>query len=111
MPDKLFKNLWNTISEGKTWKGEIKNKKKNGKYYWVDAVISPIFDKQKQIIGYTSIRHDITDKKKVEEISITDELTTLYNKRYFNKVFEIELNRAKRDNHTFGLIILDIDFF
>lgn len=110
-PKELFEDLWSTIISGKTWKGEIKNKNKNGTFYWVDAVISPIFDDDKNIIGYTAIRHDITNKKLVEELAIKDELTKLYNKRYFNEVFEKELNRAKRDNHTFGLMILDIDFF
>ncbi|WP_419765176.1 MAG: ABC transporter substrate-binding protein [Arcobacter sp.] len=111
MPKELFVELWSTISSGKTWKGEIKNKNKNGDYYWVQASISPIFDEKNNIVGYTSIRQDITDKKKIEKISITDELTNLYNRRYFNEVFENELNRAKRDNHFFALIILDIDFF
>lgn len=91
--------------------GEIKNKKKNGGYYWVDATISPIFDKKKNIIGYTAIRHDISDKKTIESISITDELTKLYNRRHFNEIFEKELSRVKRTNHFFALIILDVDFF
>lgn len=111
MPKDLFINLWDTISSGKIWIGEIKNKKKNGDYYWIDATISPVFDEKKNIIGYTAIRHDISDKKKIENISITDELTTLYNRRHFNEIFEKELSRAKRDNHFFALIILDVDFF
>ncbi|ADG93857.1 diguanylate cyclase with PAS/PAC sensor [Arcobacter nitrofigilis DSM 7299] len=111
MPKELFSELWSTISSGKKWTGEIKNKKKNGGYYWVDATISPIFDKKKNIIGYTAIRHDISDKKTIESISITDELTKLYNRRHFNEIFEKELSRVKRTNHFFALIILDVDFF
>ncbi|MGB5917612.1 diguanylate cyclase, partial [Arcobacter sp.] len=111
MPKELFSQLWSTISSGKKWTGEIKNKKKNGGYYWVDAAISPIFDEKKNIIGYTAIRHDISDKKIIESISITDELTKLYNRRHFNEIFEREINRAKRNNHFFALIILDVDFF
>ncbi|XPV69664.1 MAG: ABC transporter substrate-binding protein [Halarcobacter sp.] len=111
MPKELFIQLWDTITSGNTWKGEIKNKKKNGDFYWVDASISPIFDENKNITGYTAISHDISDKKKIESISITDELTTLYNRRYFNEIFEKELNRAKREGNYFALIILDVDFF
>jgi diguanylate cyclase (GGDEF)-like protein/PAS domain S-box-containing protein len=111
MPKELFTQLWATISSGKVWRGEIKNKKKNGSYYWVDGTISPVFDEKKNITGYTAIRHDITDKKRIEDISITDELTSLYNRRYFNDIFEKELNRAKRDEHFFALMILDVDFF
>lgn len=111
MPKELFKELWETISSGKIWKGEIKNKRKDGSFYWVEAKISPIFNNKMEITGYTSIRHDITDKKRVEELSITDELTGLYNRRHFNKVFEDEINRAKRDDHALALIIFDVDCF
>uniref|UniRef100_UPI0040471F36 ABC transporter substrate-binding protein n=3 Tax=Aliarcobacter sp. TaxID=2321116 RepID=UPI0040471F36 len=111
MNNSSYKKLWETITSGKIWKGEIKNKKKNGDFYWVEASISPVFDNKKTIIGYTAIRQDITDKKRIEELSITDELTGLYNRRYFNETFEKELNRAKRDDYPFALIIFDIDFF
>ncbi len=111
MNSEVFDELWKTISNGKTWKGEIKNKKKDGGYYWVDATISPNFDKKNRIIGYTSIRQDITNKKIVEYLSITDELTTLYNKRYFNEIFEKEINRIKRDEKRIGFMIFDVDHF
>lgn len=107
----LYNNLWETIKRGNIWNGEIKNKKKNGAYYWVKATISPVFDNNKNIIGYTAITEDITDKKRIEEISITDELTGLYNRRYFNETFEREVSRAKRDNQPFALITFDIDSF
>jgi diguanylate cyclase (GGDEF)-like protein/PAS domain S-box-containing protein len=110
-PDELFENLWKTIVSGKTWQGEIKNQKKNGEPYWVSAVISPVLDKTNQVIGYTAIRHEITDKKRIEEISITDELTKLFNKRHFNEVLNRELNRAKRLDEYFSFMILDVDFF
>ncbi len=107
----LYKEIWKTITSGKTWKGEIKNKTKNGGYYWVSTTISPEFDSKGNIVKYVSIRQDITDKKRVEEISITDELTTLSNKRHFNEMFLIEINRAKRDERIFGFLIFDIDHF
>ena len=40
MPTSAFKNLWNTIKDGQTWNGEVKNLKKDGSFYWVDATIS-----------------------------------------------------------------------
>lgn len=111
MPNSLYKNLWETIKIGKKWSGEIKNKKKDGSFYWVDVNVEPMYNSKNEIYGYMSVRHDITDKKKVEEISITDELTGLYNRRYFNQVLHQELSRAKRDCHPFALIIFDVDFF
>ncbi len=105
-----FKNLWKNILSGKEWKGEIRNVNKFGKEYWVFAVIRPIFDKN-DIVGFTAVKTNITDKKHIEYLSITDELTKLYNRRFFNTKINEELNRAKRENITFSLMIIDVDFF
>ena len=95
MPKETYMQMWQDLSKGVTWRGELKNKNKKGEAYWVEAIIQPIFEKNK-LIGYTAIRNDITNKKKVEYLSITDELTQVYNRRYFNKVIEEELNRKKK---------------
>ncbi len=68
-PQELYKKMWERISNDKTWAGELKNLKKNGGYYWVKAVVMPLFNHRGEKIGYTSIRHDITDKKKIEELN------------------------------------------
>ncbi len=111
MPKELFKELWTTIKSGKVWYGEVLNKRKDGTSYWVDTKITPQFDHNNTIYGFTSIRHDITDKKYIETLSITDVLTGLYNRRYFNKVIEDELNRAKRDKKHLSFLIMDVDNF
>jgi len=67
MPKSAFKNLWKTIKSGKTWQGEVKNLKKNGDYYIVNATISPIFDHNNNIIEYIAIRHDITNIHKLNQ--------------------------------------------
>ncbi len=65
----FYKNLWNTITSGRTWKGEFHNKKKNGELYWERALITPIFSVDNQIISYIAVKEDITElKRKVEEI-------------------------------------------
>ncbi len=66
MPKSVFKELWETIKAGKSWSGEVKNRKKDGSFYWVKAYIEPIFDDTHTIIGYSAIRQDITDKKRLE---------------------------------------------
>lgn len=70
MSSKLFKNMWETISNGKVWKGEVKNIKKNGGYYWVYSKVEPMFDENKNIVGYVSTRTDITAKKEYEEYQL-----------------------------------------
>ncbi|TAK62464.1 methyl-accepting chemotaxis protein [Methylobacter sp.] len=55
MPPQAFESLWRTAKSGHTWNGRVKNRCKNGDYYWVDAHVSPIFNAG-QIIGYRSLR-------------------------------------------------------
>ncbi|WWW12582.1 cache domain-containing protein [Arcobacter cryaerophilus gv. pseudocryaerophilus] len=109
-PASFYKEMWNTLLSKKEWRGEIRNLAKNGDIYWTYAIITPIL-KNNQIIGFTSIKSNITHKKHIEELSITDELTKIYNRRFFNIKIEEEINRAKRDKKELCLIILDIDFF
>lgn len=111
MPDSLYIELWKTISNGKTWKGEIKNLKKNSDSYWVKAIIEPNFSKERKIVGYSAIRSDITDKKLIEIISITDGLTNIYNRRYFDEIFPKIINTGKRKNELISFLFIDIDHF
>ncbi|EDM23316.1 PAS sensor domain-containing protein [Caminibacter mediatlanticus TB-2] len=66
MPKKVFENLWNTILQGKPWSGIVKNLRKDGRYYWVEAYIEPCFDKKGNITGFISARRKIDDEKKKE---------------------------------------------
>ena len=109
-PNKFYEKMWQTLLLGNIWKGEIKNKNKQGVDYWVYTIIKPLL-KDTKIIGFTAIRTNITDKKHIEYLSITDELTQLYNRRYFNLKINEEINRAKREKNYFSFLIMDIDYF
>ncbi|NWF66614.1 MAG: response regulator [Campylobacterales bacterium] len=62
MNEYIYKELWETIRNGKKWVGELRNLKKDGTDYWINVEIEPLFDNYKNIIGYVAIRFDITDK-------------------------------------------------
>ncbi len=62
-----YKDIWDTITSNKTWKGQFLNKKKNDELYWEQASISPIFDEEGKKINYIKIAEDITSKKRKEQ--------------------------------------------
>lgn len=63
MPKAAFKDLWDNVKAGKNWRGAVKNRCKDGRYYWVDAYITPIFEKG-ELVGYQSVRVKLADKDK-----------------------------------------------
>ncbi len=67
MPAWAFEDLWKTISSGKIWHGQVKNKCKDGSYYWVNATIAPILGENGKPIEYMAVRYLITDLKNQEE--------------------------------------------
>jgi PAS domain S-box-containing protein len=67
MPNSLYKEMWNTIKANKIWYGEIINKTKDGKLYWVNIAISPIIDKEGNVFHFVGLAEDITSRKRTED--------------------------------------------
>jgi len=110
-PKAVHEELWNTITQGKPWRGEIRNQRSDGKPYWLETVITPELSSTGEIFGYMSVSQDISDKKEIQRLSVTDQLTSLYNRRHLDNVLDSEISRFNRYGGSLCLIICDIDHF
>jgi aerotaxis receptor len=63
MPSPVFKEMWQTISSGQVWMGLVKNRRKDGDYYWVSAFVTPVFENNK-VVGYESVRSVAQESEK-----------------------------------------------
>jgi diguanylate cyclase (GGDEF)-like protein/PAS domain S-box-containing protein len=110
-PKAQYADLWETITTGKTWRGEFKNRKKNGEPYWIKGVISPIKNERGQITHFLSIQEDISEKilaeQKAHYLSTYDTTTGLLNRETFLHTLEDLLSRKQRG----VLFLMDLDEF
>jgi PAS domain S-box-containing protein len=70
----FWKEFWSTINRGEVWRGEIKNRAKDGTEYWVNTTINPIRNEKGEIVHYLSIRQDITSRKHYEQLLLESNL-------------------------------------
>ncbi|MFQ5649524.1 MAG: response regulator, partial [bacterium] len=66
-PRSFFREMWETISQGRVWQAEIKNRKKDGSSYWLDTTIVPFFDETGTLYQYIVLRTDVTERKRAEK--------------------------------------------
>lgn len=67
MPHEIFEEMWHTIQSKKIWRGVIKNRRKNGESYIVDATVIPVLDINGTLLEYVAVRHDITELERSKE--------------------------------------------
>lgn len=84
----FYTSLWDTISSGKTWEGEIYNRKKDGTHYWESATISPIKNEKDEIVSYVAVKSDISDTKQIMEDLVKAKEQAEESKKWFEAIFE-----------------------
>jgi diguanylate cyclase (GGDEF)-like protein/PAS domain S-box-containing protein len=67
MPEEIYRDLWNTLEQGKEWHGHLLNRRKDGTLFWESASISAVRDENGQCQSYIAVKEDITQQKEVEE--------------------------------------------
>ncbi|WP_066404566.1 bifunctional diguanylate cyclase/phosphodiesterase [Aliarcobacter cryaerophilus] len=103
----IFRNLWKTIKSGNIWRGNLKNKKKDGTFYYINTTISPIFDENGEIFEYVAIRHEITDL-----VLKTEKLNRILREDYLTEIgsrYKLIEDISKQEN--LSISILDIKNF
>ncbi|MCS7188485.1 MAG: PAS domain S-box protein [Bacteroidia bacterium] len=65
--DEVFEEMWRTISQGKVWRGEVRNRTRDGRYYWILLTITPVLNPEGKVLKYIGVGFDITAQKRQEE--------------------------------------------
>ena len=114
-PASLYKDLWQAISQGKPWKGELQNCKKNGELFWEYAHFAPVVDEYGTTRHYLAVKEDITLRKQQEDHILHqahyDTLTNLPNRFLSLDRLSQLIEEAKRDEKQIAVLFLDMDDF
>ena len=113
--EKFFRDMYRQIANGHVWRGEIRNKAKDGSLYWVDSTIVPQLGPDGKPIAYMAIRIDITARKlaeaKISYMASHDALTGVGNRAVLHEKLEEALARSRRRQEPFTVLLLDLDGF
>jgi diguanylate cyclase (GGDEF)-like protein/PAS domain S-box-containing protein len=112
-PPETYEALWSSLLAGREWRGEFCNRKKDGGQYWEMASISPVANALGEITHFVAIKEDITERKiaeeRLRELSVSDELTGLANRRGFLLLAQQQLKVAERTGKALVLLFADLD--
>jgi len=109
--NEVYEEMWKNITTIGKWKGEVKNINKNGEDFWINLNINSIKNSKDEIIGYQAYSENITSNKLLYRMSVTDGLTSLYNRRFFDEIFPRQIKFASREKEILAFAMIDVDYF
>ncbi len=107
----LLDDISKSLLTGKEWQGEFKRYSPDGEVIWLSSAIFPVRNEGESRGSFHNILENITNRKLLEVISVTDGLTSLYNRRKFDEIMEHQIKLARRRKTHLTLAIIDIDYF
>ncbi|MCG8487624.1 MAG: EAL domain-containing protein [Chromatiales bacterium] len=114
-PAEYFKELWQAIISGQSWRGELQNRKKDGNLFWERAYIAPVVDETGSTSHYLAVKEDITlqkqQEKKILHQANYDSLTNLPNRFLTLDRLSQIIKEAQRNQHMAAVLFLDLDDF
>ena len=109
--DPTLNAISSSLRSQKSWTGELQMLSVNGKELWFEVFIEPENSDPQYQNEITLIATDISDRKRIEQLSLTDSLTGLANRRHLDSVLENEFRRMQRHKTSLSLLMCDVDFF
>lgn len=111
----VHRDLWGALKDGRPWRGEFRNKRKDGTLYWEFTSISPIRNERGDITHFVAVKEDVTSRKETELLNWRranfDQITALPNRVLFRDRLEVALSKARRDGSRVAIMFIDLDRF
>lgn len=110
-----YREVWETIAEGKEWRGEFFNRRKDGSLFWEFASISPIRTASGEITHFVAVKENITERKQLleclDQLAHYDKVSSLPNRTLFFDRLNQAISSSHRENRSFALLFIDLDGF
>lgn len=111
MDSDLNEHILTAVKDGSKWKGSVQNSTKDDKLMWTRQTSAPVYTATNDLLGITSTFQNITEAVLIEQMSVTDSLTGLNNRRKTDQIINDLFSRWTRYGSVFSVVLLDIDHF